>query len=78
MGKILSSGSIDVDGETISYEYYRGGHAQQGGYKGYVIAFYDGKKIREEDHGFGLDHALSLLRNEIKTRKSNKQDLHKE
>jgi hypothetical protein len=62
------SGIEEINGEKISWTYYYNGKTRQGQLK----ALYEDKWLIEEDHGFGLEHAMGLLRIDIKNRRSNK------
>lgn len=72
MGKVLSSGIIDVDGEKIPYTYCRGERLPNGEWNNYIEAHYD-TSICIDDHGGGLQYALNLLRNEIEIQKSKRK-----
>jgi hypothetical protein len=75
LGKVLSFGILEFHGEKISYSYCRGEELPNGdGYNNYIETYYGGR-ICIDDHGFGLDHAINLLKNEISIRKSNQKGL---
>ena len=71
LGKILSTGILATDGEKIAYVYCQGEHLPKSAeWNNYIEATFGGK-ICIDDHGGGLEYALSLLKNEIAIRKSN-------
>jgi hypothetical protein len=70
MKQEVSHGVENIDGEKVSWTYYLYPKNRQGQLK----ALYNEKWLIEEDHGFGLEHALNLLRLEVKNIRSNKKD----
>ncbi len=73
MGRVLSSGILDIDGEKIPYTYSRGERLPNSSeWNNYIEAEY-GSHISIDDHGGGLQYALNLLRNEIAIRKQNRK-----
>lgn len=69
MKQEVKRGIEDINGEKVSWIYYLDGKTRQGQLK----ALYNSKWLIEEDHGHGLEHALSLLRLEEPTCNSPKQ-----
>ncbi len=71
MGKILSTGILVLENQRIPYVYCQGELLPNGvDWNNYIEAVFGGK-ICIDDHGGGLEHALSLLKNEIAIRKRN-------
>jgi hypothetical protein len=71
MGKVLSTGTLAIDGEKIPYVYCQGELLPNSvEWNNYIEAIFGGK-ICIDDHGGGLQYALDLLKNEIFIRKSN-------
>lgn len=75
MGKLISEGDTEFEGEKIHYMWYRNGRLPNGQYEHYVEAYYD-EPISIDDHGYGLDHAIGLLKMELSIQK-NKRKLKK-
>ncbi len=72
MGKLLSSGTIVVDGERIRYFYCQGERLpNSSGWNNYIEADYGGT-ISIDDHGNGEKYAVLILENEIMNRKEKK------
>jgi hypothetical protein len=65
---LISEGDIDFEGERIHYKWYRDGRLPKGGptsgHQCYIEADYD-EHISIDDHGYGLDHAIGLLKMEL-------------
>ena len=75
MGKVLSVGILEFEGEKIPYSYCRGEKLPNSDkYNNYIEANYGGR-ICIDDHGIGLQYAINLLKNEISIRKSNQKGL---
>jgi hypothetical protein len=73
MGKIISSGTIEIDGEQIRYEYRKGERLPNSTeWNNYVETNHNGSHISIDDHGGGLEYVLNLLRNEFAIRKTYK------
>jgi hypothetical protein len=70
MPKPISEGTEEIDGEKVHWYYYYNKRTK----RGYIKARYDGQNLIEDDHGFGVDHARSLLRLDVIARKKNKED----
>jgi len=72
LGRLVSEGTIEFEGETIRYRWYRGERLREGGstkgFMHYIEADYD-EPISINDNGNGLDYAIILLRNELANQK---------
>ena len=73
MGKTKTEDAIDFEGERIRYRWIRDSLLPGAGchYQYCLEADYD-EPISIMDHGYGLDYALGLLRNELSIQKNNR------
>jgi len=76
LGRLVSEGTIEFEGETVHYRWYRGERLPDGGptkgFMYYIEADYD-EPISINDNGNGLDYAIILLRNELLNQKSRRK-----
>jgi hypothetical protein len=67
--KPIQQGIEEINGEKVMWTYYKYEKIK----RGELRTFYDGQRLIEDDHGFGLEHALSQLRIHVKNIQSNKE-----
>jgi hypothetical protein len=74
MSKVLSSGTLEGNGETVAYTYRRGFRLPKSNeWNNSIEADFHGHHIVIDDHGGGLEYALSLLRNDISLKQERKK-----
>lgn len=69
----VEHGTLEMNGKTVHWNYYMYKNVK----RGELRVFYEGHKLIEDDHGFGLEHALGELRKHINNIESNKKDAQK-
>ena len=67
----VKNGVEEINGEKVCWTYYLDHRIK----RGEIRSLHNDTRLIEDDHGFGLEHALTQLRIHVRNIQSNKKDL---